>query len=290
MKTLRQALRNMRRSPYQALTATLMMTLTFFLIYGFSTVLYGAQLALQFLETRPQVTAFFKVDSTSDQLSQAASTMAQKPYVASIRTLTKEDALKVFQTQNQKDPLLLQLVTADILPASIEVRVKDISDMEKARDDLQANPGVDEVVFQQDVISNLRSWTRTIRIGGISLISLLLVTSMLFIFVIVSLRVAIKRNELSIMNLLGASFWYMRGPFLLEGTLYGFFGSLFGWIVSVTMLLYASPYLIKFFGPMSASMFSPIVLPIFLGVGTLLGVFVGLVASVVAVARVVRHS
>ncbi len=288
-RALSSAIRNMRRSPYQALTATLMMSLTFFIAFSFAIMLYVVDTAIKFVETRPRVIAYFEVTASQGVVDAAKETMTQKPYAASVTTLTKQDALAIFKEENKKDPLLLELVTADILPASIEVSAKTIEDLPKVQQDLNSLDGVEEVVYRKDLIENLSYWTRTIRIAGLTATGVLLVVTILLVFVILSLRVAVKRKEISIMRLLGAGMWYIRGPFLFEGILYGVMGAIIGWLSCYTLLLYLTPSLLQFFGTIRIFPLPILQLLSMLGIGVLSGLVIGVVASMFAVKRFVRN-
>lgn len=278
----------MRRSPYQAMTAILMMTLTFFVAYSFLAILAGAHVSLKFVETRPQVTAYFTLDTANERITQAKEQMEQKAYVASVKVITNEEALQVFQEDNKKDPLLLELVTADILPASVEVSAKDISSLSQISEDLKGLEGVEEVVFHKDVIDNLSRWTNIIRIAGVGMTAVHAVIGLLFIFVVVGFRIAMKRSEITVMQLLGASFWYIAGPFVAEGILYGFIGAMSGWLVFYILILYLTPSLITFFGSIIPFPIPALFLLSLLGAGVLIGGFIGMVASFLSVRRFLR--
>lgn len=287
-RSLQQAFRNMRRSPYQALLATSMMALTFFVAYCFVLLLYTANVALHYIETRPQVIAYFAVTSSPEEVTAAKQVMEEKDYVADVKAVTKQDALQIFKEENSKDPLLLELVTADILPASLEVSATSIESLSTIQGDLEKLPGVEEVVYQKDVIENLSYWTKTIRTGGLVITTVLVVITVMLIFVILSLRVGMKRSEISIMRLLGASMWYIRGPFVYEGVSYGVYGALIGWVVSYTVLLYLTPTLLSFFAQLRILPVPPVILAGMLGGGVLIGVCIGIISSFFAVKRFVR--
>ncbi|MEP7167049.1 MAG: permease-like cell division protein FtsX [Candidatus Woesebacteria bacterium] len=283
------ALKTMRRSPYQAMVAILMMTLSFFVAFSFALVLFVANRALQYIETKPQVIAYFDVKATNEQVDSAKNAMQQKPYVAEVKVVTKQDALKIFQEENKKDPLLSDLVSADILPASLEVSATSVDELETISIDLKKIDGVDEVVYQKEVIAKLASWTKTIRQSGLAVTGVLFLITLLLVFVILSLRVAVKRKEIGILNLLGASRWYIRGPFMIEGILYGVIGSVIGWVSSFIVLLYATPAIVGFFGEIRVLPIPTLTLVSLLGGGVLVGLFLGLVSSYLAVARFIRH-
>lgn len=288
MRSFASAIRNIRRSPYQAFTAILMMTLTFFVAYAFIAVLFGAELSLKYVETRPQVTAYFVLETPVERIEAAKQAMEQKPYVSSVNVVTNQEALQIFQEDNKQDPLLLELVTADILPASIEVSSTDIGSLAQISEDLKSLEGVEEVVFHKDVIDNLSRWTNIVRAAGVGMTSVHAVIGLLFIFVVVGFRIAMKRSEITVMQLLGASFWYIAGPFVMEGVLYGLIGAVGGWLVFYTILLYMTPALVSFFGSILPLPVPPMFVLSLLLSGVGIGVLIGMIASFFSVRRFLR--
>lgn len=288
MNALNTALTNMRRSPYQTLVALLIVSITFFVGYSFSLFIYGTEQILRYFETRPQAIAFFEIDAPEEQVRQAEETMRSKPYVTQVEIISKDDALTIYQENNQGDPLLLELVTADILPASIEVSGTDLAALNKIRDDLEELPSIDDVAFQQDIIESLSAATTKIRLFGVGSISILGFTSLLIIAVVTSLKIANKRRAIQIMRIIGATSWYIKAPFLLEGILYGVFGSLIGWSIMYGGLLYLTPWMKDFLGTVPLLPLPGEVLAIQVGAGTLFGMLLGALASTAAVQRVMR--
>ena len=121
MKTVHTMWRNVRRSPYQALAAILIMSLTFLIVSFFIFVLFGSARVIDYFESKPQVAAFFKDEARQAEIDALKLAMESDEKVASVRFVSKQDALKIYREQNKNDPLLLDLVTADILPASLYI-------------------------------------------------------------------------------------------------------------------------------------------------------------------------
>ncbi len=290
MKHIASAFTAIRRSPYQAIAAILILSITFFVAYTFSLFLYSSEQVLRYFETKPQITAFFKLDTTNDVVQQLALTMKDKSYVSNVTVISKEKALQIYRDDNKKDPLLLELVTADILPASIEVQGRDADALTKIKTDLQKASGVDEVVYQQDVIEGLQKGTKSLRYIGLASVTILGFTSFVIIMIISGMKVAIKKRAIHIMRLLGATKWYVEAPFISEGVLYGIMGSCIGWGFMYVGLLYMTPWLKDFVGPVPLLPFKPELLAIQFGVGTGIGILLGAMASSFAVQRMMRRS
>ena len=129
MKFLKAMFKNVRRSPYQALAAVLIMMLTFLTISFFVFLLSGSSRIVSFFESKPQVTAFFKNETKQKEIDDLTQKVKEGGVVASVKFVSKQQALKIYQEQNKDDPLLLDLVTADILPASLEISTFKIEDL-----------------------------------------------------------------------------------------------------------------------------------------------------------------
>ena len=283
------ALKNMRRSPYQSIAAVLVLGITFFITYVFVLLMLGSERILQYFETQPQITAFFQTDTEESAVQQAEIAMRQKNYVKDVKVVTKDQALAIYQEDNKNDPLLLQLVTADILPASVEVSATDIQHLNQIESDLKSIEGIDEVVYQKDIVNSLISWTRTIRIVGIALISMLVVTSIMVVIVITGMKVAAKRHAIKIMQLVGASGWYIKSPFFFEGMYYGIFGAIIGWAGAYTLLLYLTPWLLKFLSDIPLLPIPLETLGIMLGGGVISGMLIGSISSLFSTQRFLKY-
>ena len=269
--------------------AILMMSLVFFMTFVLVSFVLGASQIIRYFESRPQVIAFFATTAPTEQVQTAAEAMKGKSYVEKVNVVSKEDALKLYKDANKNDPVLLELVTADIFPASLEVSAKEITSLPQIRDDLKSFAGVEDVMYQKDVIDSLTNIIKNVRVVGLIVIVFLLLMSLMFVVVVLSLRIALKRQEISIMRLLGAGVGYIVLPYMAEGMLYGVLGSVIGWLGLFTLYLYATPQLISFFGSIIRFPVSWMVFAALLGGGVLGGAIIGVLASFVAVRRFVRH-
>lgn len=283
------ALINMRRSPYQTLAAIMVLTISFFITYIFTMLIVGSEFVLRYFETQPQITAFFQTDTPSEVVANTQQTMQSQSNVKSVKVISKDEALQIYQEDNKEDPLLLQLVTADILPASIEVQANSIDALPEIETQLKAVPEIDEVIYQKDIVDALAKWTKSLRLVGAALISLLITTSIFVIIVITGMKVASKRTTIRVMQLIGASRWYIKAPFLFEGVYYGIFGAILGWIGVYTLSLYLTPWLLEFLKDIPVVPVPPIFMFGLLGAGVLSGTIIGFIASWFASQRFFKY-
>ena len=101
----------------------------------------------------------------------------------------------------------------------------------------------------QDIIKSLLSWTNFIRKTGITIVSVTSAITFLIIFVIIGMKITNRKDEISISRLLGASNFYVKRPFLIEGLIYGFTGSFLGLLVTYSLSAYFYHQINLFFNP-----------------------------------------
>lgn len=288
MRAYKTALQHIRRSPYQALAAILLMTQTFLVFSIFVFIISGSSVVIRYFESAPKVMAFFKDDAKQEDIVDMVKKMQDNPRVAEVHFVSKQDALKLYREQHKDDALMLDLVSEDTLPASVNISTVNITDLNEISDTLKKSPLVEEVVYQKDIISRLTVWVDALRKIGVVLIVLMSLTSVFIMGTIISFRISQKREEIEIMKLLSATNWYVRWPFILEGIFYGLIGAFFGWLLASGGLLYATPFLKSFLGSVSILPISPIFLLAILGIEFVIAIILGFLSSFLAVLRYLK--
>lgn len=235
--------KNIRRTPYQALTALMAMFLAFLALSSFILIALGSQQILRFYESKPQTIAFFKDGTTEADINAIQNALNNTGRVTKFKYVSKEEALKVYKERNKNNPMLLELVTANILPSSLEISAQTPEDLKPIAEVLKKEPVVEEVVFPEDVVAQLSQATKFIRIVGGSIVGFLITFSTVIIVMIIGFKIRNKREEIETMKLLGASTWFIRLPFVLEGMFYAILGSFLAWGTSYIAIWYFEPVL-----------------------------------------------
>lgn len=192
------------------------------------------------VENEVTIQAFLSDDATDDQISAYADKVRGWDNVESVETRTKEEALEQYQTQmsnrNASDAITA-LDGENPLPASLVIKLDDPQQVEatatKIVDDSQFaqicdskdNPSSD-VNYGRETVEKLFSLTSYIRIAAVVLVALLTFVAFVFINNTIRLAISARRREIGIMRLVGASNGFIRGPFILEGTLEAILGAL----------------------------------------------------------------
>lgn len=287
-KRLQTTYKHIRRSPFQALAAVAVLTVTLFIATLFSLSVFGSHQILNYFETRPQVTAFFEDTAAEADIAALKKDLETQEFVASVKFISKQEALAIYQQQNKDDPLLLEMVTAEILPSSLEVSGISAQVLPQIAQIMSGRAGVEEVVYQKDIVEALKSWTNALKIAGLSLVIILILTSILIIMVIVGMKIAARRYEIEILNLLGASSWYIKNPFVIEGAIYGITSAIIAWGTAYLVLLYSTPFLTSFLGSIPILPVPIVFMALLLFSQILIGSLIGALGSLFAVRRFLK--
>lgn len=275
------------------------MSLTFFVAALFIVLALFSSSLLSYFETQPQITAFFKDSKTQKNIGELQTRLQKDPQIESLKYVSKEEALRIYKQDHQDEPLLLEMVTKEILPASLEIKAKNIEYLNEIAARMEKEAGVEDVIYQKDVVDKLLSWTRSIRAAGGLFLIVLAIETLLIVLIIIGMQIVGRRREITILQLIGASSWYISMPFLLQGSIYGILGGVLGWAASFGMLAYQAPFfesLLKGVGRLSLSFapqftiwpFSTELMLLILASTALSGCLLGIFGSFIAVHRYLK--
>lgn len=239
------------RNGFVSLSAILMMTIMSFMLVNIMISNAAMTATLQDLTNKVDVTVYFRTDATQDQVEQIQKSLQALPEVASIAYMSREQALADFRERHKNDQLTIQALDelgTNPLGASIEVRAKQTSQYEgiakylQAQQDSQAGAGaaIDKVNFYQNktAIDRLTKIIDTSEKNGIAKTVFLGICALLIVLNTIRLAIYTARDEIGVMNLVGAGRWYVRGPFMVAGVLYGIVSSVVVLIMLYPILLY----------------------------------------------------
>lgn len=235
-----------RRTPYQAVASVFMIFMTLFVLAVFLLLAGGLASLLSYFETKPQLTVFFRDEKSKSSVDELIGKLQNTGKVASYQYISKDQALAIYREQNKNDPLLLEMVTADILPSSLEISATSPQYLVELSDIAKKEAAIDEVVFQKDVVDTLVSWTSTIRKIGLIFLVFLLSSTIFILLTSIGMKIALKKEEIEILKLVGATPWYIRKPFIFEGVAYGLAGAWVSWLIISGIILYLQPFITAF--------------------------------------------
>jgi cell division transport system permease protein len=289
MTPLKTSWHHIRRSPIQSFTALMLMTFSFILISIFIMVSNGISKTLNYFETKPEITIYLNDGLENSVVENLKVELANYQNVKEVKFISKEKALEIYKQQNQDNSDLTEMVTASILPASIEVTVSQPEVLEQIYQNYATRSDiVDEIIYQKDVINTLLDWTNAIRKGGVVVISVVLLVTFFAISSIIGMKTTNRKDEIKISRLLGASKKYVKKPFLLEGVFYGFWGSLIASLLVFSLFIFKRQLINSFFSPIEFVSSDLQLYAVFLGAEIILGCLIGLFASLIGVKRYIK--
>jgi cell division transport system permease protein len=283
----REALLSFRRT--RTLSALSVTTIAFALFVTglFGLVALNLRGALRQVAERVQVIAFIKRETPSQQITAAMSDIAVFPEVLSVQYVSETQALERAQRELTEFQDVYKDLEVNPLPPSIELSLKpefrDARHAAAVADRLHGFEFVDEVKFGQDWVQRLDSLRDIAGLVGLAIGLAFALVSIVIIGVTIRITVLQREREIHIMRLVGATDWFVRGPFLVEGAIKGFLGG------TVALLLCASVFAafraqriglgvgLRFFSPGEAFLL------------LLFGVLLGFGGSMVSVSRHLRH-
>lgn len=291
---------SMRRTPYQTTAAfsVLLFTLLLSGILFVSLTFLGG--LLRYVETRPQVIVYFQSKASESQIFEVRDTLMKTGKVASVKYVSKKEAYDVYKELTKDNPLLLEMTSADILPASIEIYAKDPTYLAELAKTVGKQAGVDEVQFQKDIVERLLNLTNILRQTTVIFFSYLLFMSVVVLTTTTSFKIALKKEEIEILKLLGASNMYIRKPFIKESMFLGLTAATGASIILFSLLFYLNGFLQSYLSgipsltvsmiglPIPVWPFNPLFFLLTLGFTSLFGTIIALIASFAATNRYLK--
>lgn len=248
---------SIKRSPFRALAAIFILTLTFFVATLVSILSYSFSKVISHFETRPQVIAFLKDEATNESIVSLQNKLLEDPRVKEVKYVSKEDALSIYKVATSDNPLLGELVSPTIFPASLEFSVRDLAFAQNIIDEVKSDPNVGSVGFTaalggesdlKNVVGRLRTVTTYVRVGGVVFTGILAIVSFMVILFTISMRMTARRGEVEILDLIGATKKFIRSPIIFESLIYSAVGVVVGWMVAFILILYLAPIALSYFG------------------------------------------
>ncbi len=289
------------RNGFVSLAAVLIMTITLFVLA--SVVIFGAALqsTLEQLTENVDVTVYFLADAPEKDVMDIKTSLEALPEVALVTYTTSEEAFAAFRERHKNDRLTIQALDEledNPLGASLGVRAKQTSQYESIATFLESRQAlgdsvgasIDKVNFSQNkaAIDRLTTIIQTSERVGYVVALILALSSLLIAFNTIRLAIYTARDEIGVMNLVGAGHWYVRGPFMVAGILYGVVSGLLVLLFLYPITLWLGPGSERFLGTFNVFTYytSSFFLLFLIIMGS--GVALGALSSYLAVRRYLR--
>jgi len=289
---LSRALRNVRQTPFLFSATVLTVTVSLAMVAIFILLVLNLQRVGSGWGQEIQIVAYFdKLPSQTQRLEWQA-LLAKRPEVTSVNYIDKYEAYDLFAKQLGTEKSLLEGIKPDVLPASLQVALnedyRDTEAVEKLASYMRKDLKLPEVHYGREWVERFETAVSVVRLVAFLLGTILVLTALFIVGNTIRLALYSRRQELEIMSLVGATPFFIRTPFLIEGALQGIIG---GGLALGSLYLVYHLYLLENLQVllMAIGDFEVLFLPLPVQGGLLLaGLLLGLLGSSLALRRLIK--
>lgn len=225
--SLKQAMTQVVRNKSMILTSLFSITAMLLILGLFFIMAVNVNLMTENAKNQFDMVEVYITDETRDgDIMTIINDIKGLDYIDTIEYLTKEDAMAEMQERWGENAYLLEGLSENPLPRSIRVTLQNIEDSQALVDYVSGYEGIERVEYDKSIVDRIVKITDTIQIGALIIIAFLIVVSIVVVSNTIKLTVLARGREISIMKYVGATNWFIRGPFLVEGMIIGIIAAL----------------------------------------------------------------
>lgn len=236
----KEALKSLWRNKTMAFTSTIsiasMLTLfgiVLLLVLNLNAIVY------QTGEKLDKLVFYLNDDAPVSDVNNFINELSKDERVKKLEYVSREQALEEFKKGFGKDVAVLEnMPGGNPLPASIIVEMKELSEGLNVKNKFKDLSIVEDVEYQYDFISKMMKFEKGVKYVGIAIVAILFLVSILIMHNTIKIAISNRENEISIMRYIGATNSYIRGPFLIEGVLFGIFGAIIAGLLTLNFYSY----------------------------------------------------
>ena len=229
---IKETYKSIRRNGFMSFASISTVAVSLLVLGMFLMIFLNTNNLAQYLESQVQVSVYMQDSATDKELAAVKEKLTKMPGVVKVTQVSKQQALERFKKRlGDQEQLLNSLGKDNPFPNSFEVQVDSPERIKVLTPQLGQLPKVETAKFGQEVVEHLFQLTKILRFGGILLVVFLAMATLFIISNTIRLTVFARRKEVIIMKYVGATDWFIRWPFLLEGMTLGFFGAVVAFIL-----------------------------------------------------------
>jgi len=239
------------------------------------------------LESQVTIKVYLKDNTPPEVVKSLNDTIAKLDGVKDVTFINKDQALQELKSWLQNDPVLEGVAELNVLRESFRIHVQRPEQVEPVATAVQGLQGVDEVDYRRGDVQKLFAFTRALRIFSYALVGLLALGTVFLVSNTIRIAIFARRREIGIMKLVGATDWFIRWPFIVEGTLIGLLGALLSLIAVWGGYKWLADYTARAL-PFFALIPPLAILPRVSLLLTAVGVLIGILGSALSLRRFLR--
>jgi len=288
---LKESTSSMRRNMALTIAAIMVTSLSLILLGTVGMLVHGGNGVADMMKKKvSEVSAFLKSEISKQEQESLHRYIQNLPGVKKVEYISKEEALKEFKDMFKDQPDMIAEIEENPLPASFKIITQDpkynnsIAEALKKRNEISKDDrGRPEIQNPKDVVDKVVRITDNIKKIGFAVVIAFGLVSVALVSITIRMAIYSRRKEIGIMKLVGATNWFIRWPFILEGIFEGFVGALVGIVATILLHnLLITKFEVAFSNTNLISTGYLVVLSVVLVV---IGMFVGAIGSIVALIR-----
>ncbi|MGI6678117.1 MAG: permease-like cell division protein FtsX [Dehalobacterium sp.] len=228
----KEAMLSLKRNGWMSVASIATVAISLFVCGVFLLLVLNINNMAYHIESSIEISAFFQDDATEEEISEIKKQIESYPGVSEVTLISSEEALNALKKEFGERRELLDHLEYNPLPNYLVVKTKTAEDVVPVAQSLENTDYFQKVRYGQGFVEKLVSLINWIRLLGGGVILLLGLAAVVLVAITIRLTVYARRKEITIMKYVGATDWFIRWPFFLEGVFLGLIGSL----IAVTLL------------------------------------------------------
>lgn len=301
MRMCRYGINNFTRNAWLTIAATAVMTITLFVIFVSVISQNVLHNTVEQVRDRVSMAVYLKTDTTKEQTEEVVAEVKKLSSVISVSTVSPEQARNAFVNAQKDSPETLDAVkeATNKFPWTLNIKIVDINDTSQLREFVDTNTVAKEHIDpdrpasfageRRNAIETIARTAAFIQQVSIVVSVVLVAISMLIIFNTIRMAIFNRREEIQMMKLIGAERSFIRGPFLVEAIVYGFFAAIIACALGYSILMLAAPSLVVAQVNIEPTLeLSNLYIGFVLLGMILIGAFIGVISSLLATRRYLK--
>lgn len=289
---------NFWRNGWMSVAATIIVTLTLFTISVFIILNFVVNIAVGEVKDDIDMGVYFNPETEETKVLDVKYTLLTLGDVEDVKYVNQEETRKEmieFLKKTQKDQRLIDVASEGNFPASLKIKAKDpkkLNVITEFLDTQEYKDIIQKIDYKQkeEVIKNILNFTDVVKKIFLGLFIIFIIIALVILLNTIRITIFTRASEIEIMKLVGATNWYIRGPFILEGAFYGIIATVVSILIIYPILYFISPGIYQTFDNYGQTMFSYFnshFLSI-TGLMILTGILLGTISSIIAMQRYLK--
>ena len=273
---IKEAFLSTKKNSIISLATVICLTATLIIVGVFLIISFNIDVFITNIESQLTAIAYFKDNLPEAEVQKLVNEISALKGVKEVHYISKEEALQRLREDLAEHEDILAGLPENPLPSSLEIKVYETDYLEEIANLIGQYKGVEEVNYGGELTRSLMVIFNFIRKAGVGIVLVLLTISILIMFSVIKISVHSREQEIEIMALVGATSWFIRWPFIIEGFLKGLLSSFVSFIILSRAYQYFINQVIGIFPFVPTGMERELVIKVgilLVLLGTLIGIF-----------------